>query len=89
MLLYSADTPVVEYGLTKESMTSKSTGTSKTYKGSDMCGIPANLLGFLDPGYIHDVLLVDLSPVTKYYYSFGSEKVGDTFKFLVAIHSRL
>ena len=47
----------------------------KTYTASDLCWGPANGARFIDPGYIHDVLLTDLKPSTTYYYSCGSVKV--------------
>ena len=49
---------------------------SKTYTAADMCSEPAtDVHAFIDPGYIHDVLLTNLTPGTKYYYSYGSMKV--------------
>ena len=51
--------------------------TYKTYKGSDMCEPLANTTGFWDPGYLYDVLLTDLEPNTRYFYSCGSEEVRD------------
>lgn len=49
---------------------------SKTYTAADMCAEPANdINAFVDPGYIHDVLLTNLLPGTRYYYSYGSKKV--------------
>ena len=54
----------------------KAEGSSKTYKKSHMCGPPASTNGFTDPGYIHDVLLTDLSPSSQYFYSYGSSKVS-------------
>jgi len=42
-----------------------------------MCAEPANdVNAFVDPGYIHDVLLTNLKPGTRYYYSYGSGKVN-------------
>jgi len=41
-----------------------------------MCAEPANdINAFVDPGYIHDVLLTNLLPGNRYYYSYGSVKV--------------
>ena len=69
--------PEVHYGLSRESLTLSATGTSTTYTISDLCGPPANdSVFFLDPGFLHDVLLTDLKPKTTYYYKFGS---GDDF----------
>ena len=50
------------------------TGTSGTYHASDMCSAPANQTGqqlFIDPGYMHRVLLKGLKADTDYYYTFG------------------
>ena len=41
-----------------------------------MCGPDANSTGFTDPGYMYDVLLRDLEPVTRYYYSYGFDGVS-------------
>ena len=54
----------------------KQYGVSSTYKASDMCTAPATTTGFIDPGYIHDVLLIDLHPNTKYYFKYGSSEVS-------------
>ena len=48
-------------------------GTSRTYKASDLCSVHGM---FIDPGYIHDVLLTDLEPSSTYYYSCGVEGVS-------------
>ena len=48
-------------------------GTSRTYKATDLCFVYGV---FIDPGYIHDVLLTDLEPSTTYYYSCGVESVS-------------
>jgi hypothetical protein len=49
-------------------------GTSGTYASADMCHAPANETNqqsFIDPGWIHSVLLTHLLPDTDYYFSFG------------------
>ena len=53
-------------------------GTSKTYTKTDMCGPPASLNGFSNPGYIHDVLMTNLTPSSDYFYSYGSSKVRES-----------
>ena len=66
-------TPTVEYGLCGGKLDRVSTGISRTYKASDMCGPPANLSAhFIHPGYIHDVLLTGLQPNTRYCYRYGN-----------------
>lgn len=71
----SDDPPVVHYGTRPSYLGSIATGTSKTYKKTDMCGPPASLSGFSNPGFIHDVLITGLIPSTQYFYSYGSYKV--------------
>ena len=63
------------YGKSKQELNMKATGESWTYKASDMCGPDANTTGFRDPGYMYDVLLQKLQPMTMYFYSYGSEGV--------------
>ena len=73
-------TPTVEYGVCRKGHSDGhgrldriSTGISRTYKASDMCGPPANLSAhFVHPGYMHDVLLTGLQPNTRYCYRYGS-----------------
>ena len=69
----------VEYGLCDGGKLDRiTTGISRTYKASDMCGPPANLSAhFVHPGYMHDVLLTGLQPNTRYCYRYGSP--GFTF----------
>ena len=69
------DPPIVHYG-TDSLLRLTARGTTTTYKNTDMCGTPASSQGFFSPGYIHDVLLTDLSPSSQYFYSYGSSKVG-------------
>ena len=72
----SSNTPFVQYGLHPEMLQFSAKGTSQTYAASDMCGPPANITGyFIDPGYLHDVLLTGLHPNTPYYYKFGSKGI--------------
>ena len=72
------ETSVVKYGTDPSAMSEVIMGNiSKTYTAADMCNAPANdVNNFVDPGYIHDVLLTNLTPGTKYYYSYGSVKVS-------------
>ena len=89
LFFFSDDIPVVHYG--KNSLMGfKAEGSSKTYKKSHMCGPPASTNGFTDPGYIHDVLLTDLSPSSHYFYSYGSSKVsGYWVKLNKEVHCKL
>ena len=76
----------VRYGKTKEMDKTQTKYTVKTYKASDMCEAPANTTGFWDPGYIYDVLLTDLEPNTRYYYSCGTEEVKHRSKNVHSSH---
>ena len=41
-----------------------------------MCGTPANRSDvFIDPGFLHDVVISELLPSTSYYYQYGSNGV--------------
>ena len=69
----SNDTPTVFYGTSSKEVSLVATGVSSTYSNTDMCGAPANSsLHFIDPGFMHNVLLEDLQPNSKYFYRFGS-----------------
>ena len=62
------------YGLSPDNLQFSASGVSRTYTASDMCGPPANdSTHFIEPGYLHDVLLPDLQPSIVYYYKYGSE----------------
>ncbi len=71
--------PQCQYGLDPSSLNFQVNGTTVTYKASDMCEGKANITGphnFIDPGYIHTILLNDLRPSTAYYYRVGSNEHG-------------
>ncbi len=79
--MISVDKHVVKYGLSKDSLNMEAEGKSWTYTAKDMCGPAANTTGFKDPGYMFDVLLTKLEPMTTYFYSYGSEGVSLTKNF--------
>mmetsp|Transcript_8840 Transcript_8840/g.22248 ORF Transcript_8840/g.22248 Transcript_8840/m.22248 type:complete len:201 (+) Transcript_8840:1970-2572(+) len=56
----------------------RATSFRDTYRPSDMCGFPATSVGFIDPGYIHTVVMSHklLQPGKRYYYRYGSEEDG-------------
>jgi phosphodiesterase/alkaline phosphatase D-like protein len=71
--------PQCQYGLNPSSLNFQVSGTTITYKASDMCESPANITGprtFIDPGYMHRMLLNDLRPSIIYYYRVGSNEHG-------------
>ena len=72
-------TPQCQYGLSSSSLSFQKSGTSTTYKASDMCEGKANITGpqnFIDPGYMHTILLEDLRPSVTYYYRVGTDEHG-------------
>ena len=70
------ETGIVRYGTSPTDWTVVTGNISKTYTADDMCALPANGSTFVDPGFIHDVLLTNLKPATRYYYFYGSKKVS-------------
>jgi hypothetical protein len=72
-------TPQCQYGFDPSSLNFRQNGTTTTYKASDMCEGKANITGpqnFIDPGYMHTMLLEDLRPSTRYYYRVGTDEHG-------------
>jgi hypothetical protein len=49
-----------------------SSATSMTFGKEDLCGEPAQSVGFMAPGYVHTAIMKSLAPATTYEY-----KVGD------------
>jgi hypothetical protein len=50
-----------------------------TYTASDICEGKANTWGpqaFIDPGYMHTILLENLQSSTTYYYRVGTDEYG-------------
>ncbi|KAK2572788.1 putative inactive purple acid phosphatase 2 [Acropora cervicornis] len=66
-------TSIVKYGTNPYDWITVTSNVSKTYTANDMCAPPANGPSFVDPGFIHDVLLRNLTPGSRYYYTYGSE----------------
>lgn len=51
--------------------------TSSTYSRSDLCGAPANGMGWRDPGFFNEALITGLRPGgSRIYYTFGSDVHG-------------
>ena len=71
--------PQVKWGTSPGKYQRVANGTSITYAASDMCNAPANTSGptkFIDPGYIHRVVLTDLPPATEIFYVVGNDVHG-------------
>jgi hypothetical protein len=71
--------PQCEYGLNPLLLNYRRNGTTTTYTASDMCEGKANTWGpqtFIDPGYMHTILLENLQPSTTYYYRVGTDEHG-------------
>eukprot|EP00884_Botryococcus_braunii_P018291 jgi/Botrbrau1/5145/Bobra.0172s0017.1 len=58
------------------------TPPAKTYGRGDLCGAPANSVGFVSPGTQNTAILTGLLPDTTYYY-----KVGDVSTYFSPIFS--
>ncbi|CAF4027467.1 unnamed protein product [Rotaria sordida] len=75
----SAHTPRCQYGLNPSSLEWEANGTTLTYTASDMCEGRATVWGphnFIDPGFMHTILLSNLQPSTTYFYRVGTEEDG-------------
>ncbi|CAF3738515.1 unnamed protein product [Rotaria sordida] len=71
--------PQCQYGLTSSSLNFHQNGTTTTYTASDMCEGKANEWGpqtFIDPGFMHTILLEGLRPSTTYFYRVGTDAHG-------------
>eukprot|EP00732_Lithocolla_globosa_P001308 Lithocolla_globosa_v1_NODE_625_length_3568_cov_66.349274.p1 type:complete len:594 gc:universal NODE_625_length_3568_cov_66.349274:1884-103(-) len=71
--------PSVEYGTVSGQLTKQANGSSLTYTVDMMCGSPANIASpvfFIDPGWMHNVLLTHLEPSTRYFYTYGHLETG-------------
>ena len=71
--------PLVKYGLTPQMKSTQYDVNIHTYEANEMCKDPANSTGFWAPGYMYDSVLTDLKPNTRYFYSYGTEKVINQF----------
>ncbi|CAF3665918.1 unnamed protein product [Rotaria sp. Silwood1] len=75
----NAYTPRCQYGLNPSSLEWQANGTTLTYTASDMCEGRATIWGpqnFIDPGFMHTILLNDLHPSTTYFYRVGTDEDG-------------
>ena len=58
----------MKFGKSKTELDKVAEGKSQTYTADDFCSLEGK---FIDPGFIHDVLLTGLEPSKVYYYSCG------------------
>ncbi|CAF2896916.1 unnamed protein product [Rotaria sp. Silwood2] len=67
------------YDLNPLSLQWRAQGTTTTYKASDMCEGKANIPDpqtFIDPGYMHTIMLENIRPSTTYFYRAGNDQHG-------------
>ncbi|CAI9096490.1 OLC1v1032652C1 [Oldenlandia corymbosa var. corymbosa] len=67
----------VKYGLSQEKL-DRVVGTQVVkYEREDMCDSPANdSIGWRDPGFIHDGVMINLMKGKRYFYQVGSDSGG-------------
>jgi hypothetical protein len=74
---YNVGQQYVKYGTSSNSYThTVLAGESVTYTPNDLCGSPAKDYGWKNPGLLHNAVLKNLIPGTRYYYRYGSELSG-------------
>ena len=88
-LLWHSDiysTPILKWGLSSLSYTNTNYASTSTIYKVQMCGPPANTVGWRDYGFIHTALF-DFASLrsshqgkTKIYYVFGDETTSDFSK---------
>uniref|UniRef100_A0A1D1ZXW6 Purple acid phosphatase n=2 Tax=Auxenochlorella protothecoides TaxID=3075 RepID=A0A1D1ZXW6_AUXPR len=66
------DRPLIRWGADPQYLDREAPADSTTYTREAMCGAPANSTGWLDPGALHSVVLGDLAPGRRYFYTVGS-----------------
>ncbi|PHT48017.1 putative inactive purple acid phosphatase 2 [Capsicum baccatum] len=78
----------VRYGLTRNGLGRVVKTRVVRYEREDMCDAPANSsIGWRDPGYIHDGIMLNLKKVKKYYYQVGSDSGGWSTIFSFVSHN--
>ena len=76
-------TPTVTYGYSPSRLLYAAKGVSRTYSAHDMCTRPATDPNhFIDPGFLHDVLLTGLKQDSTIFYKYGStQSTGKVYNF--------
>lgn len=71
--------PRCQYGPSPTALYLRQSGSTATYTVSDMCDGKATTRGpqaFIDPGFMHTILIEELQPSTTYFYRVGSDEYG-------------
>jgi len=81
-LLWSSATsqrPIARYGFAPGVYDHTSDASTSTFTREQMCGAPANTVGWRDPGLIHTAELIGLEAhaTETVYYMFGDDATGD------------
>ena len=63
--------PTARVGTSPGNYSITATGRTQTYYPADLCTAPANDTGYIFPGFFNAVVVGDLLPSTKYYYTVG------------------
>jgi hypothetical protein len=77
----NSSNPIVKWGTSSGVYTHTAAAASSTYTRQELCGPPANDVGFVDPGLFHAALVEGLQPGQRYYYV-----VGDEVRLLVLLN---
>lgn len=75
----------VRYGVKESKMVRVVETRVGRYEREDLCDAPANAsIGWRDPGFIHDGVMIDLKKGKRYYYQVGSDVGGwsEIFSFV-------
>ncbi|XP_019164545.1 PREDICTED: probable inactive purple acid phosphatase 2 [Ipomoea nil] len=71
------DKGFVRYGLARNRLDRVADTRVERYEKDQMCGAPANQsVGWRDPGYIHDGVMINLENKRRYFYRVGSDRGG-------------
>ncbi|GAA0165530.1 phosphatase [Lithospermum erythrorhizon] len=77
-----------KYGLTREGLGRVVRSKVSRYEREDLCDAPANeSIGWRDPGYIHDAVMVELKRGKRYYYKVGSDSGGWSMTYSFVSHN--
>lgn len=66
----------VEWGVKSGNYEFSQHASWSTYSINDVCGPPANTIGWRDPGFLATAVLSNLQPSQTYFYRYGSNESG-------------